>query len=62
MEELKQLIKEDKELIRTLDAHLLAFKDAVADLSSTISLFTQFFERQDRFMQTMLDFISKGKV
>lgn len=61
MEELKQLIKEDKELIRTLDEHLLVFRETVTNMNNAISLFTQFFERQDRFMSLMSKLLQERK-
>lgn len=61
MEELKQLIREDKELIGKLDEHLVAFKDGLIRLDEVVSLFTAFFERQDRFMVLMQEIMEKQK-
>lgn len=59
MEELKQLIREDKELLHQVDKDLMAFRGAVKKLDEALALFRPFFERQDRFMVLMQELMEK---
>lgn len=57
MEELKQLIKEDKQIMGVLDSHIQDLQKLLADFQSIKGLFTDFFQRQDSFMEKMEKFI-----
>jgi hypothetical protein len=59
MEELKQLIKEDKELIRTLDEHLKEFATLLSELNTLKDSFITFFQKQDKFMELMQQIMEK---
>jgi hypothetical protein len=59
MEELKQLIKEDKELIRTLDEHLKEFGRVLEEMNELKQSFILFFQKQDRFMTLIQEIMEK---
>lgn len=53
MEELKQLIKDEKVILHEVDTHMQDLRRVLADLKDLKGAFTSFFERQDRFMKMM---------
>lgn len=61
MEELKKLIKEDKEIMGTLDSHIQDLQKLLNDFQDIRCLFTSFFQRQDSFMEKMENFIGGMK-
>lgn len=61
MEELKQLIRDDKELLRQVDADMLAFREAIIKLDNLSSHFLAFFERQAKFMELIESLLKDRK-
>lgn len=59
MEELKQLIREDKELLNMVDRDVKELRDILSSIKDVLALFPPFFERQDRFMETMENLIGE---
>lgn len=61
MEELKQLIREDKVLLDTVDKDVRDLRELLAGIKEALLLFPPFFERQDRFMDAMMQYLDAEK-
>jgi hypothetical protein len=61
MEELKRLIKEDKEVIGELDTHIKELGVLLSEFKGILPLFGRFFDEQAEFVKMMRAYIEKGR-
>ncbi len=55
MEELKRIIREEKELLQHVESLLEGFKDMKGDFKELVALIKIFIQKQDSFMNSLME-------